>query len=188
VSEWRQDFKAQLGTNFVFLSDELYLLAGEPMPPTPEFEGFPQIEDGIGLVRQFLDDLATLPRSLPKSVASPRSATLVTGELAGPMVNDLAQALSRVGNLSVNTAVVHNSFFEGNITVTGLLTGADVIKHLNALGDAVGEHVIIPSIMLRDPDRDIFLDDTSIAKFSAKIGRRVSVVERMPSAAARAIL
>jgi putative radical SAM enzyme (TIGR03279 family) len=188
ADDWRRDFKKRLGTNFVFLSDELYLSAGAPLPSAREYEGFPQLEDGIGLVRQFVDDLATLPRSLPKSVAGSRTATLITGELAAPMVSDLAQTLSRVENVSVNTAVVHNTFFEGNISVAGLLTGADIADHLHSMGDTVGDHIVIPSIMLRDPDRDIFLDDMTLAQFSDRIGRRVSVVERMPSAAARAIL
>jgi NifB/MoaA-like Fe-S oxidoreductase len=170
------------------LSDELYLSAGVPVPPASEYEGFAQLEDGVGLVRQFLDDLAALPKSLPTSVADARSATLVTGELAAPMLSDLARTLSQVGNVSVNTAVVHNTFFEGNISVAGLLTGADIVRHLASLGDTVGEHVIVPSIMLRDPDRDIFLDDMPLVHFESAIGRRVSVVDRMPSAAARAIL
>ena len=83
---------------------------------------------------------------------------------------------------------VHNSFFEGNISIAGLLTGHDVAEALHKMGDAVGERVVLPSIMLRDPDRDIFLDDMTLAEFEATVGREVHIVERMPSAAAKAIL
>ncbi len=170
------------------MSDELYLAAGKELPAARQYEGFPQLEDGVGLVRQFQDDHAKIARRLPKSLPSPRTATLVTGELAAPLVDGLAQTLSQVENLTVNTAAVHNTFFEGNISVAGLLTGKDIVAHLRGMGASLGERVIVPSIMLRDPDRDIFLDDMTLPQFSEAIGREVAVVERMPSAAARAVL
>jgi putative radical SAM enzyme (TIGR03279 family) len=185
---WRKAYRKELGTNFVFLSDEIYLNAGVSVPPTRQYEGFPQLEDGVGLVRQFLDDHARIARLLPQSVPTSRSATLVTGELAAPFIQDFADTLNRVSGLSVNVAAVHNTFFEGNISVAGLLTGRDLTSHLRNLGKDLGERVIIPSIMLRDPDRDIFLDDMTLSQFSEAIDREVVVVERMPSAAAEAIL
>ena len=185
---WRKAYRAELGTNFVFLSDEFYLNAGVPVPPTRQYEGFPQLEDGVGLVRQFLDDHARMKRRLPTSVPTPRTATMVTGELAAPLLQAFAATLNTVENISVNVAAVHNDFFEGNISVAGLLTGRDLVAHLSSMGDAVGERVIVPSIMLRDPDRDVFLDDMTLAQFSEAVGREVHVVERLPSAAAKAIL
>ncbi|HEX5322603.1 MAG TPA: DUF512 domain-containing protein, partial [Capsulimonadaceae bacterium] len=180
-------YKKELGTNFVFLSDEFYLSASIPVPSARQYEGFPQLEDGVGLVRQFLDDHARVARRLPESVSTPRTATLVTGELAQPLLQDFAETLNQVGGVSVNVAAVHNTFFEGNISVAGLLTGHDLVDHLRGMGDALGEKVIVPSIMLRDPDRDIFLDDITLPQFSEAIQREVSVVDRMPSAAAEAI-
>jgi putative radical SAM enzyme (TIGR03279 family) len=188
VQTWRTAFKRELGTNFVFLSDEFYINAGVEVPSTAEYEGFPQLEDGVGLVRQFIDDHATLSRKLPKSVRSPRTATLVTGELAAALVNQLSETLNRVEGVNVNVASIYNNFFKGNINVAGLLTGQDIVNHLKSMGTDLGERVIVPSIMLRDPDRDIFLDDMTLVDFQSFIGRKVSVVERMPSAAAKAIL
>ena len=185
---WRARFRSELGTNFMFLSDEIYLSAGANVPRADQYEGFPQLEDGVGLVRQFVDDHAAVRRSLPRSVVPRRTATLVTGELAAPYLSSLAQTLTDIENCSVNTAVVHNSFFEGNISVAGLLTGRDVANHLILMGDQLGQRVVIPSIMLRDPDRDIFLDDMTVAEFARVIGRDVRVVERTPSAAAKAVL
>ena len=94
----------------------------------------------------------------------------------------------QVARHAVNTAAIHNHFFEGNISVAGLLTGRDIAEHLRGMGAALGERVIVPSIMLRDPDRDIFLDDMTLPELSERIGRDVYVAERMPSAAARAVL
>lgn len=185
---WRRGFRKELGTNFAFLSDELYLSAGVPVPPARQYEGFPQLEDGVGLVRLFEDDVQKVARRLPARLASPRSATLVTGELAAPFVGALADTFNRVENLSVNVCAVHNTFFEGNISVAGLLTGRDIAEALNKMGGAVGERVVLPSIMLRDPDRDVFLDDMTLPEFEQAVGREVCVVERMPSAAAKAIL
>ncbi len=185
---WRRRFRKDLGTNFIFLSDELYLSAGLPVPLARQYEGFPQLEDGVGLVRLFEDDVQKVARRLPPRLAAPRSATLVTGELAAPFVGALADTFNRVENLNVNVCAVHNTFFEGNISVAGLLTGHDIAEALNKMGGSVGERVILPSIMLRDPDRDVFLDDMTLPEFQSAVGREVWVVERMPSAAAKAIL
>ncbi len=185
---WRKAYRKTLDTNFVFLSDEFYLSAGLPVPNARQYEGFPQLEDGVGIVRLFLDDAQKVVRRLPERLPSPRTATLVTGELAAPFLDDFAASLNRVDNLSVNVCAVHNRFFEGNISVAGLLTGRDIADALHAMGDTLGERVVVPSIMLRDPDRDIFLDDMSLAEFEETVGRQVCVVERTPSAAARAIL
>ena len=185
---WCSRFRKTLGTNFVFLSDEFYLSAGLPVPPARQYEGFPQLEDGVGLVRLFLDDVQKVARKLPARLPAPRTATLVTGELAAPFLGELAETFNRVENLNVNVCAVHNTFFEGNISVAGLLTGHDVATALNAMGEAVGERIVLPSIMLRDPDRDVFLDDMTLLEFREAVGREVCVVERMPSAAAKAIL
>ena len=185
---WRARFRKRLGTNFVFLSDEFYLAAGLEVPAARQYEGFPQLEDGVGMVRLFQDDVKKVARRLPTRLPAPRTATMVTGELAAPFLNTLADTFNRVENLAVNVCAVHNNFFEGNISIAGLLTGHDVAQALHRMGDAVGERVVLPSIMLRDPDRDIFLDDMTLSEFEAAVGREVHVVERMPSAAAKAIL
>ena len=185
---WRTQFRKTLGTNFVFLSDEFYLNAGLAVPSARQYEGFPQLEDGVGLVRLFQDDVLKVAKRLPTRLPNSRTATLVTGELAAPFLNTLAETLNRVENLNVNVCAVHNTFFEGNISVAGLLTGHDIAKALHEMGDALGDRVVLPSIMLRDPDRDIFLDDMSLQEFEDTVGREICIVERMPSAAAKAIL
>ena len=188
AERWRSHYRDTLGTNFAFLSDEFYLNAAAPLPPARQYEGFPQLEDGVGLVRLFLDDMAKVARKLPSQVKTPRTATMVTGELAGPFLQELADTLNQVGGVRVNVCTVHNTFFEGNINVAGLLTGRDLADALANMGDNLGERVIVPSIMLRDPDRDIFLDDMTLHDFERAVGRPVHVVERTPTAAAKAIL
>lgn len=184
---WRKQYRQTLSTNFVFLSDEIYLSAGVPVPHSKDYEGFPQLEDGVGLVRTFIDDLAQSKSRMPRSLKTSRSATLVTGILAAPLLQQVAAALNNVENVSANVCSVENVFFKGNISVAGLLTGNDVATSLEAMGDALGDRVIVPNIMLRDPDRDIFLDDMTLEQFRSRIGRAVHVVDRIPSAAIAAV-
>jgi putative radical SAM enzyme (TIGR03279 family) len=187
--EWaegfRERFRKTLGSRFVFLSDEFYLNSGKEIPPKKFYEGFPQLEDGVGLVRLFLDDLDRLDRQLPTSIAEPRAFTMVTGEIAGPLLEKFAARLNRIQNLSVNVCVVHNRFFEGNITVAGLLVGKDIVDALAAFPTA--ETVIIPSVMMRDGE-NVFLDEMSLDDVARAVGRRFIPVERTPLAAAQAML
>ncbi|MFY7952497.1 MAG: DUF512 domain-containing protein, partial [Armatimonadaceae bacterium] len=98
VLDWcepqRREFLKSLGTRFVYPSDEFYLNTDSPVPQKREYEGFPQLEDGVGLVRLFLDDLAATERRLPKESVSPGSYTLVTGEIAAPLVRQLSNTLN----------------------------------------------------------------------------------------------
>ena len=181
----RKEFLKTLGTRFVYPSDEFYLNTGRPVPERREYEGFPQLEDGVGLVRLFLDDLANLKRRLPKKASAPGRYTLVTGEIAGPLVGQLSEALNTVEGLETNVCPVHNWFFEGNINIAGLIVGQDIVR---ALADfPVHDTVVIPSVMLRDGEA-VFLDEMTVDDLEKALGRPVMVVERTPSGAAAALL
>lgn len=189
VLDWcepqRQDFLKRLGTRFVYPSDEFYLNTGRPVPQRREYEGFPQLEDGVGLVRLFLDDLAGVQRRLPKQTDKPGTFTLVTGEIAAPLVEQLSNTLNQVAGIQTNVCAVHNWFFEGNINIAGLVVGKDIVRALSDF--PVNDTVVIPSVMLRDGEA-VFLDEMTVDELSAALGRPVMVVERTPSAAATAIL
>ncbi len=182
----REQFRKTLGSRFLFFSDEFYLGAKREVPPRRHYEGFPQLEDGVGLVRLFLDDLEKVKRSLPKSIPVPHSYTLLTGESAAPLLLQFADMMSRVEGLTVSVCVVHNYFFEGNITVAGLIVGKDIIRVVSEHPN-VGETIIIPSVMMRDGE-DVFLDEMTLPQVAHALGRRMIAVERTPSAAAAAML
>ncbi len=182
----RQRFLKELGTRFVYLSDEFYLGGGDPIPPRSHYEGFPQLEDGVGLVRLFLEDLKKLEKKLPKSV-SPRSFTLATGEIAAPLLQQFAEILNRVDGLSVNVCKIHNYFFEGNINIAGLIVGADLLRGLAEFDGTLGETVLIPSVMLRDGE-EIFLDEMSLDDVRQQAPRPLQVVPRDPLSAAKEML
>ncbi|HEY3187734.1 MAG TPA: DUF512 domain-containing protein [Solirubrobacteraceae bacterium] len=178
AGEWQAEFLSTLGSRFVFLADEIYLMAEAPLPPADAYEGFPIAEDGIGLVRRFEDDLARALRR-PRASARRRTVTIVTGEMYGPRLARLLAPLAAQG-IDARVAAVPNDFFGRAIAVAGLLTGQDVQRHLSTLGD-LGEEVLIPSAVLRDRD-GVFLDDLTPDDLARDLGVPVRAVE--PSARA----
>jgi putative radical SAM enzyme (TIGR03279 family) len=173
VEHWQARFLAALGTRFVFLADEIYLMAEVSLPPADAYEGFPVAEDGIGLVRRFEDDLGrAVPR--PRAPVHARTMTIVSGEMYGPRLARLLAPLAARG-IDARVAAVPNEFFGRAIAVAGLLTGQDIQRHLSALGD-LGQEVLIPSVMLRDRD-GVFLDDLTLDDLANDLGVPVRPVE-----------
>jgi putative radical SAM enzyme (TIGR03279 family) len=172
VAGWQAELLARLGSRFVFLADEIYLLAEGPLPEAAAYEGFPVAEDGVGLVRRFEDDLARVMRAA--GPARPRRVTVVTGELYGPRLARLLAPLAAAG-LAVRVTPVPNDFFGRTIGVAGLLTGQDIQRRLGALTEA-GEEVLIPSVAVRDGD-GVFLDDLTPADLARDLGIRIRVIE-----------
>ena len=177
VDGWQRDFAATLGSRFVFLADEVYLLAERPLPPADAYEGFAVIEDGIGLVRHFEDGWArSLARRQARRVL--RDVTLVTGEMFAPR---LSRLLARLGDgTRARVAAVPNDFFGRGIGVTGLLTGTDIQRHLASLG-GLGDAVLVPAVTVRDGD-GVFLDDVSPADLARDLGVPVKLVAAEPAA------
>lgn len=151
VHGWQKRFKKQLGTPFVYLSDEFYLLCGREVPGRAHYEDFEQIENGVGLVRNFLDDWKRTEKKLPSGVARPINGTLVTAELITPTFRPILERLNAVGGLHLNLLTVVNKTLGSTVTVAGLLTGRDLIDALLALretGTDLGEVLFLPQVML----------------------------------------
>lgn len=182
VEGWQARFLPALGSRFVFLGDEVYLLAGATLPPAEAYEGFPVAEDGVGLVRRFEDEFAARDRGRRRG-RSP-SVTIVTGTLYGPRMARLVSALSRP-RPEIQIAAVPNDFFGPGITVAGLLTGQDIQRHLS-VRDHLGDEVLVPAVAVRDGD-GVFLDDLTPADLSRALGVRVRVVEPTAAALLRAL-
>ena len=151
VHEWQKHFKRELGTPFVYLSDEFYLLCGREVPGRAHYEDFDQIENGVGLVRRFLDDWKQTEKKLPTRLSRPLRATLVTAELITPTFEPIINRLNRLDDLELNLLTVLNETLGRTVTVAGLLTGRDVIAALQALeasGRDLGEILYLPQVML----------------------------------------
>lgn len=171
VAPWRDRFRNEFGVSFVYPSDEFYLLAGVSVPRASEYDGFPQIENGVGLVRVFLDDWAKVRRRLAGGeVPIPQRMTWVTGVLFAPVLQQVAAWLGREQGVRVDVVPVDNRFFGETVTVAGLLTAGDVVDALR--GRASGDWVVLPRAML-DHEGELTLDDRSPQWLEEALGARV---------------
>ena len=175
IVEGFQDlFTKRLGDPFVCLSDEFYLMAGEPLPPLEHYGDLWQVENGVGLTRSFLEEFARLTEEFPEKLDQPRRFVLVTGTLAGPILErEILPRLRRIGNLRVDMRVVVNRFFGESVTVSGLLTGRDIIDVFREDEDE-GVLLLPPNCLNGD---GLFLDDLSPRDLSRELNRTVVVSE-----------
>src|SRR6267143_2734580 len=157
VSIIQHDLRAQLGTTFAFLGDEIYLRAGRPVPSRKHYGDYPQIEDGIGMVRSFANDFAALMRRLErKPLRNPDKlfGTIMTGTLFAPVLRQQVERLNRRFQTRLEVVAVENEYFGGDVCVAGLLTGGDFIA---ARDQVRGEFAIIPRVALKS-DEPVMLD------------------------------
>ncbi len=172
VSILQKQYRAERGSRFVFLSDEIYAAAGAPYPGIAEYEDFPQLENGIGLARLFLQEVEEIAATLPPMLPRPLGVTLVTGVLAAPLVERLHRVLAKIRGLKIQMVVAKNRFFGPSVTTAGLLAGSDLAVALRKLSGGPGEAVFIPSTALKD-GTNLFLDNTTPADLAALIGTPV---------------
>ncbi|MGE5849958.1 MAG: DUF512 domain-containing protein, partial [Candidatus Methylomirabilota bacterium] len=184
---WRRRFLKELGTRFAFPSDEFYLLAGQPFPGGRTYEGYPQLGNGVGGSRKFLDDFRRLEKRLPRTVSPPHRVSVITGTLPVPVLAGAIERLNQIRGLSVTMLPVVNEFFGGSVTCAGLLTGTDVLKTLETHRDRLGAIVLLPSVALK-ADEDIFLDDVRLEELSARLGHPVLKAEATAGALVSIVL
>jgi putative radical SAM enzyme (TIGR03279 family) len=168
INAWRKHLLKALGTRFVHAADELYLLAGRPVPSAPRYEGFPQIEDGVGMVRVVLDRIRKALRRLPdaaRSALGERKA-LVTGRLGAPMLRDL------LDGTRVRVIPIENRLLGEGVTVSGLLAGSDILAEAGQLSRS--EEVLLPSNLLNADG--LMLDDWTSELLGKELGVPVRVV------------
>lgn len=158
VRHWQEKMRKQTGKNFIYLSDEFYLLAGEPLPKAEEYDGFPQLDNGIGLTRNFIEQWKETKIN-PNNYQKLLNLDIICGKSAGKVIKNLVDELN-IDNLNANVLALENEFFGHEVTVTGLLTGQDIIKNLKQ-NKANRDGIIIPSCALREGE-DIFLDDYTL--------------------------
>ncbi len=173
AEEFGQENLRRFGTRRFFCADELFLRAGLPLPEADYYEGYRQIENGVGMLRSLGDDfLAALDtEELPET---PGDFTIATGVAAAPFLRGLLeQAQARFPGLRGRVVAVRNDFFGHTIDVAGLLTGQDLSAQLRAVSDL--GRVLIPIHMLRNGE-NVFLDDYTVPRLSEELGCPVEVV------------
>lgn len=172
VSTYQEKNRKKHGHSFVYLGDEFYLLAQMPIPETELYDGFPQLENGIGLVRNFIDEWDSVDNSDCNDYQEPIYLDIVCGKSAQQILENLVSEL-KVNNLNLRVVSIENNFFGKNINVSGLLTGNDISQQLKSVdGNRTG--VIIPRIALRN-DEDVFLDDYSLQDLQTDLKTKVKV-------------
>ena len=169
VAPWQELFRVQDGQTFVYLADEFYIQGNRPLPGADHYDDFAQIEDGVGMVRTFLDEFEIQCRRRRKSCTSLRG-TLVTGKLFYPNLQKSMDGFNRKFGSHVKVVRAENRFLGKNITVAGLLSGRDVLDALR--GKDLGNFVIIPQDALYATD-GILLDDLSLRDLSDSLGKPV---------------
>ncbi len=164
-------FKRKYGTRLVFPADEFYLKAGECIPPASFYEDFPQVENGVGMVADFLREVSRT--RLPKTLPSVKT-TVVTSASFGKLLEKVLHRLRDNCGAAIRRVVVTNSFFGPSVTVAGLLTGQDILRTLK--GKRLGNLVMIPSETLKE-DENIFLDGMTLDFLSQQLSTKVVKVD-----------
>lgn len=170
---YQKRFRKELGIGLVYLADEFFVKAGKPIPPADYYDDYCQIENGIGLARILLDEFAEIIPELPSRI-KPKEVFLVTGFSAVPVLKPIVDRLNLIEGLNLKLIPVKNEFFGEEVTVTGLLTGRDII---NALKDDYRDKiVIIPEVVFKEGDL-VLLDDISLHDIKEKTGARIYTVD-----------
>ncbi|MCH7494897.1 MAG: DUF512 domain-containing protein [Candidatus Marinimicrobia bacterium] len=150
ISYWDDSFPRKDGKRFVYLSDEWFIMGGETLPDTDYYDEFPQLDNGIGLVRDFLNELEESKKTFPSRLDNPREITIVTGSGAGGVLRDhLIPALERIENLKVKLNIATNDFLGESVTVSGLLSGQDIINNLKE-DPPIGDVFLPPRVLNTD--------------------------------------
>jgi putative radical SAM enzyme (TIGR03279 family) len=177
VRKKEREFQKTVGSRFAWLADEWYHIAQLPYPGREHYEDFPQLEDGIGTVRLFKESARSVSRRLPARVETPINATLVTAEMPAGVVQELADRLNQIENVSVNVCVIKNNYFGGDIHIAGLMTAADIVEQVAAF-EQCHETVYLPRICLREDG--LFLDDLTLEDVTASLQKDVRTVGNSP--------
>ena len=156
VTAMQRELRARLGKTFAFLGDEIYLKAGTAVPSRRHYGDYPQIEDGIGMVRSFANDFEKLVRRIKRRGAPAKSlfGTIMTGTLFAPVLSEMIQRFNDLHGTRLHVLPVENDYFGGDVSVAGLLTGGDFAAARNRVR---GNFAIIPRVALKSDDA-ILLD------------------------------
>lgn len=163
VQTLQTQFLKQWGTHFAWLADEWFLIAGVELPPASHYEDYPQLDNGVGSIRQFLQAFEQAAHQLPQQVTPPRRLTWVVGNAVELAFETIVRRLRQVQGLTIDLVALKSDYWGQDICVTGLLTGQDLRQGLQ--GRNLGDRVLIPSVMLKHGET-CFLDDMTLSELS----------------------
>lgn len=173
VKSYQDKFIKENDSHFVYAADEFYLMGDVTFPSTEIYDDFSQTENGVGLARLFLDSFNLEAKNLPEELTQKRKLTLATGVSGAKVLNQVVDRLNKIKNLEVGIQVIRNYYFGETVTVSGLVTGGDLVNQLS--GKEIGDALLIPSVMLKRDD-SIFLDDIKVNELSQRLGVKILIV------------
>lgn len=178
IHKWQEELFPKYGLHFVHASDEWYILAEQELPEEERYDGYLQLENGVGMLRLLINEFEEAMEELPSESGFPGKSeelSLVTGKLAYPYIKRMAdRMMQRFDGLSIHVYDIKNFFFGERITVSGLLTGQDIIGQLR--GKKLGERILLPQNVLRSGE-DYFLDDITVAEMEKALQVKVDIVK-----------
>lgn len=175
VQPWREKFYKETGLHFVHLSDEFYILAGVELPEEDAYDGYLQIENGVGMMRLFWDEATQAVDEIPQGEKGYGKVSLVTALSAYGHIQRIVDAIQqKMDGGEVQVFCIRNDFFGERITVTGLLTGQDILRQLE--GKDLGRLLLLPENLLK-ADEEIFLDDMRLEDFKKTLQTPVDIVQ-----------
>ncbi len=184
IHGWQNVCMERHGTHFVHASDEWYLLAGRELPPGENYDGYLQLENGVGMLRLLIDEFAEALAEHAAGDAAERGRgdaaggrrlSIATGFLAAPFLKKLADEYSNVfPGTEIVVYPIRNDFFGERITVAGLLTGRDIAAQLK--GRQLGERLLLPCSVLKEGE-DVFLDDMTLAELKMALQVEIDIVK-----------
>ena len=171
INSFGDEHKEKHGTRLFYAADEFYLKAEREIPDADYYEEYPQIENGVGMIRSFSDEFGFAllnAEDISEVLRKKRSVSLVTGVASYPMIKEQVDRLTALcPNLNVNIYEIVNNFFGRSITVSGLLTGRDICEQLE--GKPLGEELLIPQNCLRHGE-NVLLCGMTVGEMSEKLG------------------
>lgn len=171
IDRWGARFHRELGERFVYAADELFIITDSQLPSVEYYDAFPQLENGIGMVRSFLETWKEKKARLPSALPEPVHIAVVTGVLAERFIRPIVDQISDIEGVEVDLLVVKNDFFGHGITVSGLLTGKDIAAALN---DGVQRDIaFVPPNCING--EGLTLDDKTVDQLSLEAKVRVVV-------------
>jgi putative radical SAM enzyme (TIGR03279 family) len=178
VTEWGEksrELAERLGEPFMFLADEFYIKGELSFPALESYGDLPQLENGVGMIPLFLSEAEQVLEEAEK--VRDLKFTVVTGESPYRYISDFTKRLADLTGATINPVAVKNNLFGPSVTVTGLVSGRDIIAALR--GSELGELVLVPDVMLKEGE-GVFLDDLSVDDLERELGTEVLVVESTP--------
>ena len=174
VKRWQKKLFEAHGSHFIHASDEFYILAGLPLPDEKQYDGYIQLENGVGMIRLLEEEVLAALTKLEGDNQS-EEISIATGKLAAPYIEEHAKkVMEKFPGRSVHVYTITNEFFGEQITVAGLITGQDLIRQLK--GQKLGSRLLLPECMFRSGE-EVFLDDVTKTDVQNALQVQVDIVK-----------